>query len=90
MVYPESGFAIQLCKGEDTLTIATYDMDRLRSVASACRRLRDIACTSFGFTLLRLFFNCLVRNSTKVGSYRWLEPYALHPASWLSGTLLFS
>ncbi|KAI0251882.1 Endonuclease/exonuclease/phosphatase [Lactifluus subvellereus] len=29
-------------------------------------------------------FCCLVKNSYQAESYRWLEPYTLHPASWLS------
>jgi hypothetical protein len=51
----ESGFAIQVCEGEDTFTIVVYDMDHLSSVALACRTLRDLARTSPVFIALRFF-----------------------------------
>lgn len=57
MAYPESGFSIQLCEGEDTFTMTTYHMERLSAFTLACRRLRDLACMTVNFTLLRLFFN---------------------------------
>ena len=44
MSCPDSGFSVRLMEGENIFTIVTYDMDRLSSVALACRKLRDLAC----------------------------------------------
>ncbi|KAH9993327.1 Endonuclease/exonuclease/phosphatase [Russula compacta] len=64
----DARFCVRLSAGKRSHAIVTDDMERLSSVASACRRLRDSASI----------------NSNGVESYRWLEPYTLHPSSWLS------
>ncbi|KAH8997936.1 DNase I-like protein [Lactarius akahatsu] len=39
----DSGFSVRLTEGGNIFTIVTYDMERLSSVALACRGLRDLA-----------------------------------------------
>ncbi|KAI0305104.1 Endonuclease/exonuclease/phosphatase [Multifurca ochricompacta] len=65
---PETRFYIKLSEGKNTFAMTTFDMERLSSVALACRRLRDLA----------------LKNSADLESHKWLKPYSFHPASWLS------
>ncbi|KAH9171822.1 Endonuclease/exonuclease/phosphatase [Lactarius sanguifluus] len=64
----DSGFSVRLTEGGNIFTIVTYDMERLSSVALACRGLRDLARKS----------------ASNRKSFQWLEPYSLFHASWLS------
>lgn len=64
----DSGFSVRLTEGGNIFTIVTYDMERLSSVALACRGLRDLARKS----------------ASNRRSFQWLEPYSLFQASWLS------
>ncbi|KAI9513375.1 DNase I-like protein [Russula earlei] len=64
----DTRFCVRLSDDSSTYTVFADDIERLSLVASACRRLRDSASKS----------------SNHANSHRWLEPYALHPASWLS------
>ncbi|KAF8491842.1 DNase I-like protein, partial [Russula emetica] len=64
----DTRFCVQLTEGKTMYTMVTDDLERLSSVASTCRRLRDLA----------------LKNSNHVEFHRWLKPYALHPSSWLS------
>lgn len=64
----DTRFCVQLTEGKTTYTIVTDDLENLSSIASTCRRLRDLA----------------LKNPNDVERHRWLKPYALHPSSWLS------
>ena len=90
MAYIDSRFCLQLSENEVTYTIVTEDMEQLSSFASACRRFRDSACMGMNFVILPVshIFYRSVKCSSDVETYQWLEPYAYHPASWLSGMLL--
>lgn len=56
MAYPDTRVCVQLTEGKTTYTIVTDDLERLSSVASTCRRLRDLACMRTNFIIF-LFFS---------------------------------
>src|SRR5260370_39876381 len=52
MAYPDTRLCVQLTEGKTIYTIITDDLERLSSVASTCRRLRDSACMRSNTTIL--------------------------------------
>ncbi|KAI0258569.1 Endonuclease/exonuclease/phosphatase [Gloeopeniophorella convolvens] len=67
-VSAENGFSIEVSESNRSFTFTTHDKEHLSSAVLACRRLRDLS----------------LRNSIQREAYQWLDPYTLHPNSWLS------
>jgi hypothetical protein len=86
MPYSDTRFCVQLAEGKTTYTIVTDDMERLSSVASACRRLRDLACMRMNFTLLpflRFFIDQRRIQTMQKFTSGWSHTHSIHLRGYL-------